>query len=195
MTPSLREHSAEREIPESSTMLLYHPLHLVNCEPGSSLYYPIDLEDEEHDTEPLSDDQETLPLGGDTERESDSETGDEGNSEAISIQDESQTQPQSGSRPTARPEPKPEAIKASEQGITNEAKDNRLDFLLWAPSWRSENEVAKVAPGQLKRYKGKLDIGLASRASQARKRVRSPLPEPRRSSRQKKPRLYALYQL
>ncbi|OJD22867.1 hypothetical protein ACJ73_05779 [Blastomyces percursus] len=52
----------------------------------------------------------------------------------------------------------------------------------------SEDDIAKVHPDQLKRYKERLDVGPAKRASQARKRARSPFPEPRRSSRQKKPR-------
>ncbi|EDN02530.1 predicted protein [Histoplasma mississippiense (nom. inval.)] len=31
-----------------------------------------------------------------------------------------------------------------------QAKDKRLEFLLWPPIWRSEDDVAKVAPDQLK---------------------------------------------
>ncbi|OJD11324.1 hypothetical protein ACJ73_09565 [Blastomyces percursus] len=45
-----------------------------------------------------------------------------------------------------------------------------------------QDDVAKVALDQLKRYKEELDIGLASRASQARKRTVSPVPKARRSS-------------
>ncbi|OJD24342.1 hypothetical protein ACJ73_04299 [Blastomyces percursus] len=100
-----------------------HSPHLVDCEPEPSPDNPINLEDrmdEEHDTEPLSDDQEASPLGGDTECECDIETDDGRNSEATSIQDlegESQTQPQSGSRPTGpdrpEPEPEPKVVNAS----------------------------------------------------------------------------------
>ncbi|OJD28541.1 hypothetical protein ACJ73_00068 [Blastomyces percursus] len=68
------------------------------------------------------------------------------------------------------------------------AADGRLEFLLWSPIWFSEDAVAKIAPDQLNLYKKKLDTELASGASQARKRARSPSPKPRRSLRQKKPR-------
>ncbi|OJD11789.1 hypothetical protein ACJ73_09468 [Blastomyces percursus] len=207
--------------------------------------------DEEHDTEPLSEDRETSHLGGDTECECDSETGDGRNSEAMSIQDlegELQTQPQSGSRPAEptqpEPEPEPEAANASERCVGSgkenvepsppwsisgalpdnisedgpsketharvgdsfahhlepdtssplhillhrETREGHLEFLLWAPVWRSEDDIAKVHLDQLKRYKKRLDVGPARRASQVRKQERSPFPEPRRSSRQKKPR-------
>ncbi|PGH31500.1 hypothetical protein GX50_05742 [[Emmonsia] crescens] len=187
MTPSLQEHSEERKSPESLTTILYHPFHLVDCDPGSSLDNPIDLEDrmdeehdEEHDTESLSGDQEALPLGGDTKCESDSEIGDEGNSEATSIRD---LKGESGLRPTgpaqpqrqskqvnttptelaadnvSRDEPSKDTHATVSDSDTSgpisillhrEAKDKCLKFLLWAPSWRSENEVAKVAPDQLK---------------------------------------------
>ncbi|QSS61772.1 hypothetical protein I7I51_03949 [Histoplasma capsulatum] len=72
--------------------------------------------------------------------------------------------------------------------LHREAREGHLEFLLWAPIWQSEDDIAKVHSDQLKRYKERLDVGLASRASQARKRARSPFQEPRRSSRQKKPR-------
>ncbi|EEH34444.2 hypothetical protein PAAG_05492 [Paracoccidioides lutzii Pb01] len=72
--------------------------------------------------------------------------------------------------------------------LHREAREGHLEFLLWAPIWRSEDDIAKVHPDQLKRYKERLDVGPARRASQARKRARSPFPEPRRSSRQKKSR-------
>ncbi|EDN05490.1 predicted protein [Histoplasma mississippiense (nom. inval.)] len=135
MTPSLPEHAAAREIPASfydpqrsprsspptmdqllSQFVRPRLSHSADDEPGSSPDNPIDLDDrtdEKHDTEPLSEDREASHLGGDTERECDSETDDGRNSEATSIQDlegESQTQPQSGSRPAepTQPEPEPE---------------------------------------------------------------------------------------
>ncbi|PGG95286.1 hypothetical protein AJ79_10142 [Helicocarpus griseus UAMH5409] len=67
-----------------------------------------------------------------------------------------------------------------------ETREGHLEFLLWAPIWQLEDDIVKVYPDQLKQYKERLDIGLARRASQTRKRARSPFPEPRRSSRQKK---------
>ncbi|ODH50717.1 hypothetical protein GX48_03225 [Paracoccidioides brasiliensis] len=251
MTPSLPEHAAAREIPAS----FYDPQRSprsspptvdqllsrfvrpclprsADSEPGSSPDNPIDLDDrtdEKHDTEPLSEDRETSPLGGDTERECDSETSDGRNSEATSIRDlegESQMQPQPGSCPTApaqpvpepepepkavnasepaQPEPEPRAVTVSERGLDcagsdkenvepsrprrsisaalpdnisedgpskethatvgdsfthrlepdtssphillhREAREGHLEFLLWAPIWRSEDDIAKVHP-------------------------------------------------
>ncbi|OJD23833.1 hypothetical protein ACJ73_04809 [Blastomyces percursus] len=274
MTPSLPEHAAAREIParfydpqrspRSSTPTMDQLLsrfvrprlpRSADGEPGSSPDNPIDLDDrtdEQHDTELLSEDRETSPLGGDTERECDSETGDGRNSEATPIRDlegESQTQPQSGSCPTGPaqpvPEPEPKAVSASERLdcagsdkenaepspprsisgalpdnisedgpskethatvgdcsahhlesdtssphilLHREAREGHFEFLLWEPIWQPEDDIAKIHPDQLKRYKERLDVGPARRASQARKRARSPFPESRRSSRQKKPR-------
>ncbi|EDN09838.1 predicted protein [Histoplasma mississippiense (nom. inval.)] len=254
MTPSLPEHAAAREIPTS----FYDPQrsprsspptmnqllsqfvrpslpHLADGEPGSSPDNLIDLDDrpdEEHDTEFLSEDRESSPLGGDAERECDSETGDGRSREATSIRDlegEPQTQPQSGSQSTESPqpvsEPEPKAVIAceclscvdsdkenveplppqfisgalpnniSEDGPSKEthvrvgdsftphlepdtssphillhceAREEHLEFLLWAPIWQSEDEIAKVHPDQLKRYKKRLSIRPVRRASQAR---------------------------
>lgn len=63
-----------------------------------------------------------------------------------------------------------------------------LEYLLWAPTWISEEDVARVAPKQLKQYKKMLNIRPASRESQVRKRAAPPDPQCRRSSRLKKPR-------
>ncbi|EDN07056.1 predicted protein [Histoplasma mississippiense (nom. inval.)] len=244
MTPSLPEHAAAREIPTS----FYDPQRSprsspptmdqllsqfvrpslprsADGEPGSSPDNPIDLDDrpdEEHDTEFLIEDRESSPLGGDAERECDSETGDGRSREATSIRDlegEPQTQPQSGSRPTGSPqpvpEPEPKAVIACERGLGcvgsgkenveplpprsisgalpnnisedgpsketharvgdsfaphlepdtsgphillhREAREGHLEFLLWAPIWQSEDEIAKVHPDQLKRYKERLE--------------------------------------
>ncbi|OJD13513.1 hypothetical protein AJ78_06039 [Emergomyces pasteurianus Ep9510] len=72
--------------------------------------------------------------------------------------------------------------------LHRETMKEHLEFLLWAPIWQPEDDIAKVHPDQLKRYKERLNVEPAKRASQARKRARSPFPEPRRSSCQKKPR-------
>ncbi|PGH23707.1 hypothetical protein AJ80_02313 [Polytolypa hystricis UAMH7299] len=69
--------------------------------------------------------------------------------------------------------------------VHREAEDGRLEFLVWAPIWQSEDEMVKVAPDRVKLYKGELNIGFAGGV---RKRARSPSAEPRRSSRLKKQR-------
>ncbi|OJD22285.1 hypothetical protein ACJ73_06367 [Blastomyces percursus] len=66
--------------------------------------------------------------------------------------------------------------------LHREAADGRLEFLLWSPIWFLEDALANIAPDQLNLY-----TELASGASQARKRARSPSPKPRRSLRPKKP--------
>ncbi|KAL2359694.1 hypothetical protein RJZ56_007449, partial [Blastomyces dermatitidis] len=212
-------------------------------EPGSSPDNPIDLNnrmDEEHDTEPLSDDRELSRFGGDTEHGCGSETGDERSSETTPIQDLeelSRAQPRPGSCPTGptgpessehaegldcpgsdkenvEPSPSPPQsistipdnvsqdrplrdIDATVSGsfrhpleadtgcphilLHREARDGSLELLLWAPIWRSEDDIAKVYPDQLKRYKERFGIRFAIRASQVGKRAPSPFPEPRRS--------------
>ncbi|KAL2376354.1 hypothetical protein RJZ90_007573 [Blastomyces dermatitidis] len=65
--------------------------------------------------------------------------------------------------------------------LHREARDGSLELLLWAPIWRSEDDIAKVYPDQLKRYKERFGIRFAIRASQVGKRAPSPFPEPRRS--------------
>ncbi|PGH28294.1 hypothetical protein AJ80_00185 [Polytolypa hystricis UAMH7299] len=69
--------------------------------------------------------------------------------------------------------------------IHREAEHGRLEFLVWEPIWQSEDDMVKVAPDQVKLYKGKSNIGFAGRV---RKQTRAPSAEPRRSSRLKKQR-------
>ncbi|OJD21856.1 hypothetical protein ACJ73_06804 [Blastomyces percursus] len=166
MTPSLPEHAAASEIrasfydpqrsPRSSPPTMDQLLsrfvrprlpRSADGEPGSSPDNPIDLDDrtdEKRDTEPLSEDREASHLGGDTERECDSETGDGRNSEATSIRDlkgESQTQPQSGPRPTGPPqpvpEPEPKAVTACERCLDCVGSDEENVEPLPPPSPRS----------------------------------------------------------
>ncbi|OJD28486.1 hypothetical protein ACJ73_00117 [Blastomyces percursus] len=262
MTPSLREHAAAHEIPgrilddellqspeltriESSNcgttsvpVPTPAPSRSVDSEPGSSPENPIDLEDstdQEHDTQPQCKYREASPLGGDTERDSDSETVDGRNSKATSawnLEKESQAQPQLGHSQQDPPGQRqrrsmqanvsfPNTVGCRGHTLTNtgclssagsdkenvepsspqaipteladnvsgdgpskdahatvsdsfaprlepdgphillhrEAGDGRLEFLVWAPIWRSEGDVANVAPDQLKRYKERLDVG------------------------------------
>ncbi|KGQ02028.1 hypothetical protein PAAG_11204 [Paracoccidioides lutzii Pb01] len=136
------------------------------------------------------------PLGGDTKCECDSETGDGRSREATSIQDleeELQTQPQSGSHPTGPLQPSissalPDNISEETHAtlsdsfahhlepdtsgppnilLHHETREGHLEFLLWAPIWQLEDDVAKVHPDQLKQYKERLDVGSARRASQS----------------------------
>ncbi|EEH33960.2 hypothetical protein PAAG_05009 [Paracoccidioides lutzii Pb01] len=224
----IRTLSTVDQFPQRIPRRHHSPSRSVDTEPGSSPDNPIDLEnvmDQEHDTQPLNEDRGAEHLDGDTEPESNSETGTGRDVENMPLRDaERETDPTIGSR-----ESYPDGHRVSYTGTVSEGSDKEnvepllslptkladdvsvdgplketpttvsespstcagdgcLEYLLWAPAWWTEDELAQIAPDQLKQYKEKLDIGSGSRGSQVRKRAASHSPQVRRSSRTKKPR-------
>jgi hypothetical protein len=68
--------------------------------------------------------------------------------------------------------------------LCREAGGN-LKYLMWAPAWQPEDDVAQIAPDQLKQFKEKFGIGQSTRDSQTKKERCPHLhsPEDRRAQR------------